>query len=398
MRLTAEKLLAACADTGDDAGIGVRSVLVPIGGEGAPVRPAIYAGRKYQLERRWWSEGDSAEPTDVVMIDNVPSQANRLEAALEDLRERLRLPELVLDLTEVGSLPADVPTQLSSFRFPHRQADAYLRDAVLDDKPFLQTPAGMQLLAATAEHAEGLLGWFPQALLFGFWQSHLGKKRTHAKLARSMVSEVVGYAPASVDTRQLGLKGDPLNLSVDEQVQYDDEDLLAGWELLEGSKKAGGGKKKESLAELGHGQVPVSESDAALAGVSFRAIEQHMTISMAGLRRVRAGSGEQSAAARALLVSLGLVAYVAAFGRPFSLRSGCDLRIVSQRWIWHAREDDAEIDVPRLDDAVTLFGDCVERAEATGLPVGQSWPNEPITLRPNPGLTAAIRSTYPLAD
>lgn len=269
---------------------------------------------------------------------------------------------------------------------------------MLDDKPFLQTPIGEALLASTADHAESLVGWFPQALLFGFWQSHFGKKRTQAKLARSMVSEVVGYAPASVDTRQLGLKGDPLNLSVDEQVQYDADDLLAGWELLEGSKKPAGGKKKESLAAIGHGPVPVSESEAALAGVSFRSIEQHMTISIAGLRRVQAGREEQSAAARALLVSLGLVAYVAAFGRPFSLRSGCDLRIASQRWVWHAREDDSEIDVPRLDEMMALFGDCVQRAESVGLPVGRSWPSEPITLRPNPGLTTAIRSTYPLAD
>ncbi|MHB1504473.1 MAG: type I-G CRISPR-associated RAMP protein Csb1/Cas7g [Acidimicrobiales bacterium] len=314
MTLTTEKLLAACAETGDDAGIGVRSVLVPIGGEGAPVKPAIYAGRKYQLEKRWWSEGGSVEPTDVVMIDNVPSQANRLEAALEGLRERLRLPELVLDLAEVGPLPADVPTQLSSFRFPHRQADAYLRDAVLDDKPFLQAPIGTQLLAATADHAEGFLGWFPQALLFGFWQSHLGKKRTQAKLARSMVSEVVGYAPASVDTRQLGLKGDPLNLNVDEQVQYDDEDLLAGWELLEGSKKAGGRKKKDSLTEIGHGQVPipVSESDAALAGVSFRAIEE--------LRSAAAIEGDRARGGAAVSVGEPAMVWVPVHDEPAETR------------------------------------------------------------------------------
>ena len=398
MDLTVERLLTACADTGDDAGIGIASVLVPIGGSGAPVKPAIYAGRHYQLEKRWWGEAGSLEPTDVVIIDNTPSQANRLEAALEALRERLRLPELVLDLSEIGPLPADVPRQLSSFRFPHRQADAYLRDATLDGTPFLRTPIGTQLLDATADRAEGLLAWFPQALLFGFWQSHLGKKRTHAKLARSWVSEIVGYAPAGVDARQLGLKGDPLNLSVDEQVQYDDEDLLAGWELLEGSKKTGGGKKKDSLAELGHGQVPVSDSDAALAAVSFRSIEQHTTVSVSSLRRVHAGSPEQSAAARALLVALGLVAHVAAFGRPFSLRSGCDLRPEAPRWVWHARADDVELVLPSIDDAIGLFEECVRHAEQSGLPVGSAWPSEPVALRPSAELAKAIRSTYPLAD
>ncbi len=398
MELTSEQLLAAGGDASEDAGLGITGVLVPIGGPSAPVKPAIYAGRHYQIERRWWDAAGALEPTDVVIIDNVPSQANRLEAALEALRSQLGIPEMVLDLTEVGPLPADVPRQLSSFRFPHRQADAYLRDAVIDGSPFLRTPIGAQLLAATADRADGLLAWFPQALLFGFWHSHLGRKRTHAKLARSWVSEIVGYAPAGVDTRQLALKGDPLNLSVDEQVQYDDDDLLAGWELSEGSKKTGGGKKKESLAGIGHGQVPVSDSDAALAAVSFRSIEQHATVSFAGLRRVRAGSPEASAAARAMLVALGLVAHVAAFGRPFTLRSGCDLRPYAPRWVWHGREDDVEVAVPSLDEAISVFEACVARAEAAGLPVGSAWPRDPIVLQPNAELIKAIRSTYPLAD
>ncbi len=118
-------------------------------------------------------------------VQYVPSQANRLEAALELIRGPIGLPEIVLDLSEVGSLPPHLPKRLSSFRFPHRQADAYLRDAVLDDIPFLNTPQGRALFDATADEPGALLEWFPQAGLFGFWQSHLGKKRSHAKLARS---------------------------------------------------------------------------------------------------------------------------------------------------------------------------------------------------------------------
>ena len=398
MDVTAKQLLTACADAGNDAGIAMTTRLVPLGGTGSPVKPAIYAGRRYQLERRWWGNPEPVEATDVIVIDNVPSQANRLESALETLRPALGLPELVLDLGEIGPLPPDVPSRLSSFRFPHRQADAYLRDSHLGDVPFARTEIGQQVLGATADDPTGLLAWFPQALLFGFWQSHLGKRRSHAKLARSWVSEIIGYGPAATGTRQLGLKGDPLNLSVDEPVQYDDEDLLGGWELLEGAKKAAGGKKKDSLAELGHGQVPFSESDAALTGVSFRAIEQHSTVSFAGLRRIRLADPEQSAAARSLLVALGLVAHVAAFSRSFSLRSGCDLRPDEPRWIWHGHEADEELDRPELADVTALFAGCVEQAEACGLPVGSKWPSEPIVLRPSAELAKAIRSTYPLVD
>src|SRR5205807_2877406 len=129
--------------------------------------------------------------------DNVASQANRLEAALEGLREGFGLPELVLDLSAVTSLPPHLPRRISGFRFPHRHADAYLRDAMAGESRFQDTPTGTALLGATADEPVALYEWFPQSLLFGYWQSHLGKKRSQAKLARSWVSEIVGYDPAT---------------------------------------------------------------------------------------------------------------------------------------------------------------------------------------------------------
>lgn len=398
MQLTIDTLLRACSEQGDAAGISTTSVLLPLAGAHAPIKPAIYPGGKYQVEKRWWTIEDRLERTKVVVIDNVPSQANRLEAAMELLRGRLGLPEFVLDLSALAPLPAHIPAQLSSFRFPHRQADAYLRDSWLEGASFPKTDMGKELLSATADRPEALLQYFPQALLLGFWQSHIGKKRTQAKLARSMVCEIAGYAPANVDARQLGMKGDPLNLSVDEAVSFDPDDLLAGWQFSEGSTKSGGRKSKESLAEIGHGQVPVLETEAALTGVSFRSIEQRMTISIAGLRRVRMDTQEKSAAARALLVSLGVVAYVAAFSRPFSLRSGCDLCPQSQRWTWHARDKDVDLDTPTLEEAVTLFEECAKHAEGRGLPVGASWPSQPTVLQPSPELQKVIRATYPALD
>ena len=119
--------------------------------------------------------GADRRPVDVLVIDNEPSQANRLEAALEQRRAELGLPEIVLDLTSVGALPPHLPAQISSFRFPHRNADAYLRDAMLNGTKFLNTEVGAAIFGATADKPEALLQWFPQALLFGFWQSHLGR-------------------------------------------------------------------------------------------------------------------------------------------------------------------------------------------------------------------------------
>lgn len=392
--LGVDSLLAACSDFSEDGGLTVRTTLEPLAGAGAPVKPAVYAGGHYQLDRRWDTTVEPPEAVDVVVIDNVPSQANRLEAALELIHGQIGLPEIVLDLSGLGSLPPHLPKRLSSFRFPHRQADAYLRDAVLDDTPFLNTPQGRALFDATADEPGALLEWFPQAALFGFWQSHLGKKRSHAKLARSWVSEIVGYRPATVNTKVLGLKGDPLNLSVDEPAVFDPDDLFAGWTVVEGGTKVGGGKAKERLSELGHGQVPVNPAEAAPGGISFARIEQTSTVSFAGLRHIWAGSEQANASARSLLVAIGVAAHVAAFGRSFSLRSGCDLRPMRSTWTWLGATTEA-VSPPTLDEAVALARACAERAEESGLPVGTRWAPDPLVLKPSPSLADAIRRTWP---
>jgi CRISPR-associated protein Csb1 len=332
---------------------------------------------------------------DVVVIDNVPSQANRLEAALLRLRSELGLPDVELDLSECGPLPPHLPRRLSGFRFPHRQADAYLRDATLDGADFPKTPVGRELMEATADQPSALLQWFPQALLYGFWQSHQGKRRSHAKLARSWVSEIAGYAPATTKTRVLGLKGDPLNLSVDEKVIYDPDDQ-SDWNLAD-EKKSGGRKKQESLSELGHGQVPVSPNDAAPGAISFAEIEQRATLSLASLRRIWVGAADANAAARALLASLGVVAHAAAFGGSFSLRSGCDLRTPSSTWTWLGATADEPLDPPDLAAAIALFRECVDRAEAAGMPVGSRWAAEPLHLQPSEALEKVIRRTWSVA-
>ena len=205
-RIDLAALLAGCADDSFDDGIRMDSHLEPLSGPGGMVKPAVYEGGTYQFDRRWASPADG-EPTQVIVIDNVPSQANRLEEALRKNRDSTSIPEFVLDLSELPHLPAHLPRSLSSLAFPHRNANAYLRDAELDGQDFLKTEIGRAIFGATAQTCGPLIAWFPQALLYGFWQSHLGKKRQNTKHARAWVSEIIGWQPASTETRALGLKG-----------------------------------------------------------------------------------------------------------------------------------------------------------------------------------------------
>ena len=393
-----ERLLQGCSDDSFDDGLLIETELVPVAGVGAPVKPAVYEGGRYQRDRRWASP-DDAEPQDVIVIDNVPSQANRLEEQLRRARERCGLPEIVLDLSDMDWMPAHLPRQLSSFQFPHRNADAYLRDASLDGQPFGKTDVGQAIFEATPWEAGALVSWFPQALLYGFWQSHLGKKRQQTKHARAWVSEVVGWqpGPGADDTiGALGLKGDPLNLSVDENAVFDPNDQ-AGWRLGERPEK---GQDKKKLSELGHGQVPfMSDGDAAPAGVSFRRLTQKVSLSFAQLRRVSMGSSssEADAAARALVVSMGLHAHVLAFGRGFALRSGAELRPKEVSVTWLSSDGDERIALGEVEATHDLVMLAKDAARAASVPL-DGWDREPLGLRANDALRKAIEATWPKLD
>lgn len=390
-----DRILAACADDSTDAAIRIQTTLEPIGGPGATVKPAVYEGGRYQQDKRWESV-EAEAPTNVIVIDNVPSQANRLEAALQRHVAEGGLPELVLDLGAVSGLPAHLPRSLSSWQFPHRNADAYLRDADLDGVAFPKTELGQEILAATPWSASALVAWFPQALLYGFWQSHLGKKRANTKHARAWVSEILGWRPATTDTKVLGLKGDPLNLNTDETVTSNPDDRQ-DWSV--GKAKVEGGKT-DKLSEMGHGQVPfMREGDAAPAGVSFARVTQAATMSFAQLRQVSLGSeygAEADAAARAVVVALGLFGHVHAFGHAFALRSGADLVPISTDVTWLGGRVDP-VKLPSRSGSIALLDAARAHAGTCGVSL-DGWGREPVRLTPQKNLGDAIRATWPLED
>lgn len=387
MKLDVDVLISGCRDDSSDAGLIIESELFPLAGPGSPVKPAVYEGGTYQLDTRWTGSGDSSRRVDVVVVDNVPSQANRLEAALRRHRAALGLPELVIDLSGVGELPPHLPTSISSYTLPHRNGDAYLRDSMLDGEKFTNTEIGRSLLRATADEPGALLQWMPQSLLFGFWQSHLGKKGSQAKLARSWVSEIAGFDPATVETKTKGVKGDPLALSIDDAIEYDDNNLLS-WSVVD-EKKAGKSKSKDSLAEIGHGQVLASGSPA---GVSFAWIEQRATLSLAGLRRIVCTPAE-----RAVLVALGIAAHVHAFGRSMTLRSGCDLNVQSSAWTWITETERVEVAPMSRQSAADLLQAAVRHAADEGSLVGE-WANSVVRLEPVAALAKVIQKSYPALE
>ena len=392
LKINLGTLLSGCAEDSLDDGIRIDAELEPLSGPGGPVKPAVYEGGRYQTDRRWASPEDD-ESTQVVVIDNVPSQANRLEAALRR-DEATPVPQLVLDLSALSNLPAHLPRQLSSLEFPHRNADAYLRDAKLKDKDFIKSKLGQGIFGATPQECGPLMAWFPQALLYGFWQSHLGKKRQNTKHARAWVSEIVGWKPGATETRVFGLKGDSLNLNTDEAITSNEDDRI-DWGIGQGDKVEGG--KKDKLSEIGHGQVPFMGNDAPAAAISFARVTQRATMSFAQLRRISLGpdySGEADSAARGLLVALGLHAHLLAFGRGFALRSGAELRPRETTAMWLGTGGDKVCELGDAGATGELLKAALGHAESVGVPL-DGWNQPPIILTPKANLEKAIRATWP---
>lgn len=390
-----DALVAACTDDSFEDGLRIDTELEPLAGPGGLVKPAVYEGGRYQEDRRWASTRDE-DATPVIVIDNVPSQANRLEDALQRHRASVPVPELVLDLSALTNLPAHLPSRISSLQFPHRNADAYLRDAQLDGVDFVRTDLGKAIMAATPEKCGPIMAWFPQALLYGFWQSHLGKKRHNTKHARAWVSEIIGWRPATNSTRTLGLKGDPLNLNTDETLASNPNDRLH-WEIGTAKLREIEGGKKDKLSEIGHGQVPFMGDEAAAAAVSFAKVTQRATLSLAQLRRVAVGSDhsvEADAAARALLVALGLHVHMLAFGRGFALRSGAELRPKKTNATWLGENGDVELELGGTVRTGELLQSAFENAKSTGVPL-DGWDTPPLRLTPKRNLRKAILATWP---
>lgn len=383
-----ERLRAACAGASDDAMVVVRSRFKP-DEEGAKVAPPTYpegtvvtvdtangprdARTPYILEDRLLDEA----PRRTVLLDSVQSQANRAEEALHHLVSSGRLPYPQFEV--VAAVDADRTVRIPSLRLPHRYADAYLRDSLLDGTPLDRTAVGRALQLSTPEDATALYRRSPESLVFGAWNSQ--RKGRQAKFPRVYRSEVVGLDPV-MGSRRAG-RMDPENLTGAAR-QLPDGD----WEYAvpDGSKAKG-----EKLSERGLGNIAPGE---APGGVTISSAVRFATLSFAGLRRIGFGAtGEDAAAsARAALAALALLADRAAFTQPsLWLRSGCDLVLAEEQVAFLQRGGGQEAVEVDAEAALDLFTEARDNAEDHGITMD----SDRIELVPkDKSLGEAIRYAY----
>jgi CRISPR-associated protein Csb1 len=362
------------------------------------VFPPTYEGGKYATEER--IIGGQKLPC--VLLDSVPSQANRMELALQDAwaAGEIELPVVSVDFAAVENL--GIP-RVTSLQAPHRIADAILRDSRLGNGPrppkFRESEIGKELDQLSPSFATPLLKHAPHCLVFGMWDSTGPRGGAGVKFARAIVSEIIGVN--GVNGVKTSSRIDPLNIRVNSGTLYKAKE--GGWTLDEDNAAKEKNKpvkvgKEGKPSEANHGNVTPTISDG---GFTIDYAEQTTVLSMPALRRLRFPSrpGEKStldtdAVARTYLAAIGLLGTTLAIDAGYDLRSRCILRATNPiRWELLGRpgEADSHFILDRA-GALQLYTDALAAVKGT-LPIEL----KETLLTPSADLVTLVRKSLELA-
>lgn len=377
--LTLDALTAATTDSG--TAFRIRARLQPAGGVGDKVFPPTYAGDKekpsefrsrYAYEERFID----GKYKDTVLLDSVASQANRMELALLDARQRgtVGLPLLAVEFPE--QLP-DLG-RISSLEAPHRVYDALLRDSMLGDKAFRESEVGRRLTDASPRDARAMFEHCPTALIFGAWDSTGPRGGLGNKFQRAVVSEVIGIG--YVDGTKVRSRLDPVQAS-----------SQVGLTVPAGRKDQWTFSGTRPPSDVNHSNIPPSR-DTEAGGVTFEYALHTAVLSLPALRKLRFGDwdDEKSNAARVLLAALGLLSITLQRRVGYDFRSRCTL----------VPEGPAPLELVATDGGTSAFSLSVadaiallESASKRAGDAGVSWVTEDVVLTPMPKLVQLIEKS-----
>jgi CRISPR-associated protein Csb1 len=366
----------------------IRSVtrLQPAGGAGDKVFPPTYEGGAYAFEKRLIG----GEPVDTVLLDSVQSQANRLEDVLLEAFRSGRLQMPFFEMNVPGH------EAITSLTVPHRVHDAILRDSLWDGMPFRESVNGKRLVAARAWNAKAFFEYAPTALLFGTWDSQSGGGVNTAKIARSLVSEIIAIgAMRGVRTSS---RIDPLGIKLVKDVIAKTENGEF-WKFIDPPADPKKAKKTEGKmvkpSEINHGNVTpsITNPETGPGGVTFREAVQTTVLSLTQLRKLRFPiNGEISTdgdvAARSVLAALGMYAITLHQEEGYQLRSRCHLvpSVAPQFELIGRTENERDSFTLDSASAAAALQAALSAAEGHGL----KWHPGRIELQPRPDLLKLV--------
>jgi CRISPR-associated protein Csb1 len=382
------------------AAVRLRVDLQPVGGPGDKFFPPTYEGGSYAEERRVVGDRDAK----AVLLNSVPAEAARLEAALKQgLEEKeVEFPAVALNVPGFG--------RLLELDLPHRVFDAYLVHAEVDGVEFWETAAGKEIHAFQRPNATGLYRQSPVTLLFGGWDTHALDDKSRSwrfRYPRALVSEIVAYDVSEPGTGTSS-KGDPFNLSgtlyeakgggwTPSQAEARNDDKGNPVKYVKPDGKATDAGKP---SPLGLGQITPSfiseDGKPKPGGYTAREIRQIAVLSFPALRRLRfpekpdgANDEKRNQVGRVVLAALGLYALAKSHAEGFWLRSRCHLVASGTPELEFVRADGsvAKAAIPGPEVAAEALKSAVGAAEAAGL----VWRKKPLLAVPSKPLGDLIR-------
>jgi CRISPR-associated protein Csb1 len=264
------------------AALVMREYLMPVEGKDAPVFPATFAASEDGEFKGGYNIDRFESGHNVCVIDSVGSQANRMEPLFKRETYKSLVPQI--------EIKAGAHT-INLLDAGHRAADAVVRLSSLKD----EIQAAFKAIMAKGD-AEPLAKIAPTSLLFGVWDS----RETGARLPRLLSSVIRAY---DVDPQHRSAQYIPAI------------DYVAAGVVDEPADKAA----KDKLAEVGLTHVPSSWKHG---GVDVRgSIRRDTTLSLVGIRNLRASNPANTESLRRYILGLGLCAMTAP--RTHDLRQGC---------------------------------------------------------------------------
>jgi CRISPR-associated protein Csb1 len=319
-----EELTLACR--GNASAIRVVTQLLPAGGQADKVFPPTYEGGKYHKEKR----RIDGQEVNVVVLDSVQSQANRLEEVLLRAFDagECKIPVVCVEIKGHG--------RITALDAPHRISDAIFRDSLYQGTSFRESEIGRSIVQARVNNATAFFRYCPTALIFGTWDSHGGEGVRSAKVQRALTSEIVGLN--AVFGVRSSSRIDPLGIQKEAATIYQSETDY--WTLdktqakQENDQPVPFGKKsdkdKGKPSNIGHGNVkPTLSLPEESGGVTISEAIQTTVLSFVQLRRLRFpgennhSSAERDAAGRTVLAALALYAITLELEEGYDLRSRC---------------------------------------------------------------------------
>jgi CRISPR-associated protein Csb1 len=369
---------------GDGAAFRLRTRLQPAGGPGDKVFPPSYAegqdGKKHSIKYATETRVIDGQHKPSVLLDSVASQANRMELALLEARQRgeIRLPLMAVDFR------ANFPDlgQITTLEAPHRVYDAIFRDATLGGEAFRASEVGRKLTDSSPADARSMLSHCPTALIFGAWDSTGPRGGSGNKFQRALVSEVmgIGFQPGS----KVGSRLDPLQISASVRIEIPKEDS-DNWHV------DGKGKSKQRPSEVNHSNIAPTRDEEA-GGVTFEYALHTAVYSLPALRRLRFGDWDsgKSDAARTLLAGLGILALLMQRRSGYDFRSRCALVPEEPAALEYVTADGwAQQLAVSVDEARALYEQAIAVAKAAGV----SWVEDDLILQPMPKLVQLIQAS-----